>query len=385
MTNFTHKRLKHRGFRNSETARVEKRIQSVVDAHRSRVTNSLAVESMECVVYKRVRAGSPCTCSLVEVDHDEGIDATSVMGGPRQEIRADVAPTSISGRGGVEISSSGAFGNMPWGGSTFNEMDHEVPDYKSLEVGSIIGSEGTYQDNTSDDMFQDHAMGGNIINCPICYREGYVPAFQPVGFNYQTLTTTNAAFYSGYRIVADEQPNVFEKVEDDGYVDFYVTVPKFFTTGTWSIRNYDGELLGAAWIPVIVDGKHEMPLTKATLERYRGRKAMLRIRAPYFSHCNVVFDLGARPLMANISSETQVLDYDKELTVSNLNIVLPYNAGNLQPQDILVLPRRKLVLMVTDAPMQRNAMNKTLEWSVATRTIQRKERIFNIHNGIAIK
>lgn len=385
MTNFTHKRIKHRGSRNSETARVEKRIQSVIDSHRARVVNSLAVESMECIVYKRVRAGSPCTCAMVEVDYDEEVDASSVMGGARQESRPDVAPTSTSGRGGVEIGGGGVFGNTSWGGSTFNEMDMETPEYKSIEMGSVIGTEGTYQDNMSEEMFQDHALGGNVVNCPICYREGYVPAFQPVGFNYQTLTTTNPVCYEGYRIVADEQPNVFERIDDEGFVEFSITVPKFFTSGTWSIRNYDGELLAATWIPVIVAGNQELPFTKASLERYRGGKALIRIRAPYFSHCNIVFDLGARPLMANISSETQVLDYDKELTIANLNIVLPYNAGNLQPQDILVLPRRKLVLMVTDAPLQRNAMNKTFEWSVATRTIQRKERVFNIHNGNPIR
>lgn len=385
MSNYTHKRMKHRGFRNSETDRVEKRIQSVVDAHRSRVTNSLAVESMECIVYKRVRAGTPCTCALVEVDYDEEIDAVAVMGGPRMESRPDIAPTTEMKRGGVEISSGGTFGNTSWGGSTFNEMDMETPIYQSIEMGSVRATEGDYQDNHAGDMFQDHALGGNVINCPICYREGFVPPFQPVGYNYQILTTLNPLAYAGYRIVANEQPNVFERVEDDGYVDFMVTVPKFFTEGTWSLRNYDGELLASTLIPVIVEGGREFPLNKASLSRFRGGRVVIRIRAPYFSHCTIVFNLGARPMRANLSSETQVLDFDKELTIANLNVVLPYNVGHLQPQDILVIPRRKLVLMVTDAPIQRNAMNKTMEWSVATRTIQRKERIFNIHQGNAIR
>jgi hypothetical protein len=80
-----------------------------------------------------------------------------------------------------------------------------------------------------------------------------------------------------------------------------------------------------------------------------------------------------------------VLDYDKELTVANLTIVLPHYVGTLNPEDLIVLPSRNYVLMVTDTPKKRTSKDQTLEWVVQTRTIQRKEMFYTIHKGYKLR
>lgn len=378
------RRIRHKGFKNSETKRVQKRIESVIDPHRARITNSLAVESLPCIVYKRTRIGRPCTCSMVEVDND--VPDMVVNADTVENARENVQARAID-RPNVKPLNGGLLGMGDGMGAVLDEMQFESS-YREIEVGSILPSSNIQTQIAEQSLtgeYEELALGGNVINCPVCYREGWVPAFQPIGYNYQTLTTQNADYYEGYLINTSALPNMFERVADDGYCDFIITVPRFFRRGTWSIRSNEGELLPANEIPVIVAGDRELPLTMLEIEAYRGKKCKIRVRTNCFSHLVFVFDQGANEVKCNISEETQVIDYDKELTVASLSIVLPWNMGNIAPQDILVLPTRNYVLMVTDAPQKRNAQNQTWEWVIQTRTIQRKERAFNIHNGIVIR
>lgn len=377
------RRIRHKGFKNSETRRVQKRIESVMDPHRARIANSLAVESLACIVYKRTRIGTPCTCSMVEVEvgNDYVVDADAV------EVVREAPPARTVDTRSIKPLNGGLMGFGEQGGAVLDEMKFESS-FREIELGSILPTSDVQTrmpEPSVDGMFEELALGGNVINCPICYREGWVPAFQPVGYNYQTLTPQNVYNYEGYSISLEALPNCFVRETDDAFCDFLITVPKYYRKGTWSIRNHEGELLPASEIPVIVAGNREVPLTNFELEAYRGSKCKIRVRTQRFSHIVFVFDMGANEVMCNISEETQVLDYDKEMTVASLSIVLPWNMGNLAPQDILVLPSRNYVLMVTDAPQKRNAQNQTWEWVVQTRTIQRKERVFNIHKGNVIR
>jgi hypothetical protein len=164
-----------------------------------------------------------------------------------------------------------------------------------------------------------------------------------------------------------------------------LTVPRFFKDCTWSIRTYDGELLPASEIPVALEGSQEIPLSLVVLDSYRGSRVRIRSRCAAFSHLIVHFNLGARNILCSVSEETSVLDYDKELTVANLTIVLPHYVGTLNPEDLIVLPSRNYVLMVTDTPKKRTSKDQTLEWVVQTRTIQRKEMFYTIHKGYKLR
>lgn len=379
------RRIRHKGYKNSETRRVQKRIESVIEPHRARIANSLAVESLHCIVYKRTKIGTPCSCSMVEVDAD---DPTMIVNADAVEAVREAVPVKAERDRSVRPLNGGLMGFGAEGGSVLDETRFESS-FREIELGTLMPPTRDMQEQPAapdvTGMYEELALGGNIVNCPICYREGYVPAFQPVGYNYQTLTPLNVDYYEGYRIDIEALPNCFIKMADDAYCDFLITVPKFYRKGTWSIRTHENELLPANEIPVIVVGNRELPLTNFELNAFRGNKCRVRVRTQRFSHLIFVFDMGANEVKCNISEETQMLDYDKELTVANLSIVLPWNMGNIQPQDILVLPSRNYVLMVTDAPQKRNAQNQTWEWVVQTRTIQRKERVFNIHNGNVIR
>ena len=343
-------------WRNSLTKQVDARMNSVMDAHRNRIENSLAVENIECIVYRRTRTGLPCSCTMVPQD----IGVLEASGCDEQQNE------------GVFKINNGLFGNR--------EVKTESV-FDAIELGTLIQEETGDPLITSDGSDWE-SLGSQGINCPMCYREGWLPAYQPVGYQSILCSEHNCVQYQGYGV--DGRPLTYTRLETDGHVDYQVSVPKYWVSATYSIRTAKGILLPTVEKPTICVGAQELPLTMATLETLRGKRCVLRIRAQEFSHCVLNFCLGAQPIGCNISEETKVLDYEKEQTISDLNIVLPHRVGELGPQDVLVLPSRNLVLMVTGVPQKRNASNKVWEYTVPTRTVQRGEQIFNIHRGYRI-
>ena len=348
--------MRQRRFRNSLTTQVQARMDSVMEAHQSKVKNSLAVESLECIVYRRSKIGLPCSCSMIEADDE--IDAITAAG--KEDTRQQRADDVIEFDGGM------------FGGE--NSFEQEIDSTVEVEVGAM-----TMHSNAG---YEEHAMGGNQVNCPICYREGYVPAYQPVGYSLCVMTEKQIVRSVGFT-EEQTQPCTMRKIDDDGYVDFEISVPKYFKHAVVAVRD-NTELLPVSKLPAAVIGGNEVQLTAAVLNSVRGGRLCLRVRTS-FTHVTCMFDQGAHPVMCNISEETDVLDYDKDLTVANLSIVLPHTVGSIQPLDILVIPRRNYVLMVSDTPRKRNAKGVTWEWVVQTRTVQRKEMFYNIHKGHVIR
>ena len=338
--------LQNKRFRNSLTKQVQARMDAVMDVHRDKIDNSLAVESVDCVVYKRARIGLPCSCSIT----DES-DAVEVIA---QQDRTETT---------VQASHGGMFG--------FGEVTQPVSTSKEIELNSMPNIHPV----AAMDDYEQLAFGGDVINCPVCFREGYVPAYQPVGFSLLVLTEKLICNSVGYTVQQD-QPARMIKIDDDGFVEYDISVPRYFNTAIVGVWNAE-ELLSRAQLPVI-NGR---TMSKSVLEQYRGRHCTIRISAEQFTHCTILFDQGARMLRCNISEESQTLDYEKELTISNLSVVISNSVGDISPQDIIVLPDRKYVLLVTEAPLKRNARNQVWEWVVQTRTVQRKEMFYNIHKG----
>lgn len=343
-------------WRNSLVKQVDKRINSVMDAHRNRIENSLAVESIECIVYRRTRTGLPCSCAQVEADV-----------GLEQALDCD----QEQGEGVFAINNGMFGGHEP-------KMDPQFG--TEIELGTLIAP--TTGDSLLDADGDWDALGSGI-NCPICYREGWVPAYQPVGYQNILCTQHNCVEYAGYKV--DGRPLTYTRLETDGHVDYQISVPRYWSTCSYSIRCATGILLPATTKPTLVINGVEQPLNLQNLDSVRGTRCLLRVRAPEFSHCVLSFCLGASPIHCNISEETKVLDYEKEQTISDLNIVLPHRVGELGPQDILVLPSRNLVLLVTGVPQKRNARNQVWEYTVPTRTVQRGEQFFQIHRGYTVR
>ena len=69
-------RIRNNRSKNSETARAQKRLDSVIEPMRDKVNNSLRVDSTSAIVFKRTRTGLPCSCTKVDVDMNSEASGT---------------------------------------------------------------------------------------------------------------------------------------------------------------------------------------------------------------------------------------------------------------------------------------------------------------------
>ena len=350
-----------------ETDRVQKRLDSIQKVVQSKVEQALEVDATEVVIFKKAKMGLSCSCNKVENDiFDDQGGALKGLG-----------RSSDSTAGGVQLGtvSKGMFGA---GRQTVSLDDIDDGMSAALGAADLMGID-------TGEEFDVKGDGGNNANCGICYRQGVVPGFISTGFVYNIMTHHHVKELKGYTLDQSTNPASFRQVRKEGFVEFEQLIPKYFTQATYSVRENE-RLLPAFPRPMLVVNGVEVDLTAANLERWRGKLVRIRVKGvEAFTHATMIFDLGVPMVKANISEEANVLNYDQELTVGNITVVLPARCGPLEPEDIFVLPFKNYVLKVMEAPRKRTAKNDQWEWVCTTRPVQRKEIAYNIFKGFKIR
>ena len=345
-------------YKTYEHERVQKRLDSVIPAVNSKVMQALEVNSALCLVYKRLKFGVTCSCRGVEhfeqEDHGFGIADGSSLG--------KLHGTNLGGMfGGM----SAAVSLDDVGAGTANVLDNA-----DILAGGM------------DVDYREDGLG--TVNCGVCYRTGVLPALSAVGRLYNVCAHPHVVEQSGYTLDQTVKPAQFNRVRDDGYVDFDHFIPLYFKGGEFSVRDNE-RVLKAFPRPEIVVGDSVLPLTIANMQKYKGKHVKIRVRGhETFTHLVLVFDQGLPPIKGNLSEEANILSYDEELTVGNLTVVLPYTVGQLNPQDMIVVPFKNYVLKIIDANKKRTAKNEQWEWVCVCRAVQRKEVDFNLNKGYQI-
>ena len=352
-------------YKTFEGERVQRRLDSVIPAVQSKVEQALAVDATRCIVYKKAKFGLVCSCN--RVDNLPGDTAGGLKSVSREsdihQRNVEIVPANRTMFGG--------------GSSSAVSLDDINPAERAMIDAVDLATDGGEFDTRWD--------GGNVVNCGICYRQGVQPGFAAVGYQYVVMTHHHVLGFKGYSLDTSVAPLLFRQVRKEGYVDFDVTVPKYFKSVKYSIRE-NARLYGAEHRPMAVINGQQTELTMALLDLHRGQNIIIRVnKVETFTHCVMIFDQGVQAVNCNISEEANVLNYDQELTVGNLTVVLPASVGMIEPEDILVLPDRNYVLKVMEAPKKRNSRQQAWEWVATTRPVQRKEVQFNIDKGYIVR
>ena len=356
-------RVRNTNAKNSETKRVQKRLDSVMDPMRAKVVNSLQVDSTPAIVFKRTKTGLPCSCNKYDNDID-----SDVIGSMR-------TVTDVANQPQFEVFSS----NNKMLGGIGQLLGSTQADRKSTSIVELADMQA---DVTEE--YSPTAIAGNNVNCCICYNCGIQPAFQPVGWHYNVLTHHHIKAASGYEINPGNQPATLEARGEDAVVKFSMIVPKYFKDVKYSVRN-NGTLLPADVYLHVENGDELTMLTMGYLNANRGKEIDVYVcDVPVFTHVSLLFDLGVEPVMVNLSEEQNVLNYDQELTVGDLTVVMQSNVGQIKSEDLIILPEKNYVLKVNNAPKKRTAKNEQWEWALTSRPAQRKEGINSIFKGYKI-
>ncbi|QZE60134.1 hypothetical protein pEaSNUABM35_00217 [Erwinia phage pEa_SNUABM_35] len=349
-----------------ETDRVQQRLDSVQKVVQSKVEQALQVDATDVIIFKKAKMGLTCSCNKVDNDiFDEQVGGMKSLGRESSAMDAGVKLGTVS---------KGMFGG---GRQTVSLDDIDDGMNAVMDAADLMGN--------GDEEVSNGWDAGNVVNCGICFRQGVVPGFISTGFVYNVMTHHHAKVLTAYTLDQSTSPATFRQVRKDGHVDFDQLIPKYFTQATYSVRLND-QMLPAFPRPVLVVNGVEQELTAANLEPWRGKHVIVRIKdVAAFTHATIIFDLGVSAVKGNISEEANVLNYDQELTVGNITVVLPARSGAIEPEDILVLPFKNYVLKVMEAPKKRTAKNEQWEWVCTTRPVQRKEIAYNIFKGNKIR
>lgn len=348
-------------YKTYEHDRVQKRLESILPAVDSKVEQALAVNSAHVIIYKQAKFGLPCSCNVKEY-HAQDIDDESM----------EQSNSRVTYRGS---NNGGMFGMAS---STFSLDDIEPSTANAMDHADILAG------NVGDDTYVLGNQDGQNVNCGICFRSGVVPGFQATGFQYLALTHHHIDQMEGYSIDQTTNPSSFARVRD-GYVDFKLLIPRYFKSGKYSVRD-NTDVLPAWPRPKIIADGQELDLTKANLDQFRGKQVIIRVRGhERFTHVVMFFDQGLPPINGNLSAEANILQYDEELTVGSLTVVLPHRVGQLNPGDILSIPFKNYVLKISDVPKTRTAKNHQWEYVCMCRAVQRREPIYQIDKGFDIR
>jgi len=390
--------------RNFTQVSAQKRMDETVDAFHQKIENALFVNSRAAIIFKQTKIGMgrPCTCNKVESlgEYDEVMDVDS---DDLQERTRDASPTApilapqSSPMDGVEIrvNNDNFFGDI----GIAEKHDHigDADQNGAIELGDLNRDSKLYNldhmdrssiedlDPALQAIYEENIFSGATLNCGICFRTGFQPGFEVPGYHYEVKTNYDIVDSRGYHVDVSAHPAQFQKQAEDGFIDFEVLVPLFYTECTFSVRDNE-DVLGRVLIyEAGDDSTSKKPISKEYFNEFRGKHVRIRVYESNFTHVSICFDLGMEPIYVNLSEEAQTLDFERDITSGNPTVILPARIGVLNVGDVIIIPDRNYSLKITDAPRKQLADRVIIEWAVNTRTLQTNEALRNIHKGYKLK
>lgn len=379
---------KRRKDKNFYAENAQKRMKEILPAFHNRLDNALAVNSHEVIIFKQNTLGVPCTCTKFDsVEMEEYKEEVPQEHDTPPIVTSEHSPFSGIG---VTLPKNNLFGNRTETldiSNTQSEKEFELSEFaENASIGLPSQEELANMDAGLRSIYEDNLMSGDNVTCGVCYQTGHSPGFTAIGWMYSVLDATNFCGINYYHKDVAEHPARFEGEMDieDRFVAFKIVVPEFFKQLVFSVRD-NTELVQRSWIYALDGDNKEVRLDYAYLDAHRGKEIRIHVKEPNFTHVQIAFDLGLDPILANVSEESETLNYDMESTVGNLTLVLPPRVGLLSAGDIIYMPKRNYTLKVTDAPRKQTVDRVKTEWLVTTRTTQPAEAIKYIHKGYTIK
>lgn len=323
----------------------------------SQQLNALGVDAHRVLYFSRTDSAHQCTC--------RGAQPMVV----RDEI---VAPTQ-----GPERDSMGREIQLDWRENPFGTPGETLT--RGNDPGQVVDAfdDTDFEEDgeelliTPTGLLTSPAIDSSP-NCGICYKSGSVPGYTLYGHQRQVFTSYDVD--ESYGFLQDQRsfPNKFVQVDPDGYVQFALTIPRYFNLAFISVR--DNEVFGDD--VVYYAGK---PLTTNVLRQFSGKTIPVQVRQT-FTHLVVTFDLGTE-VKANIAQLSKSTDWTMFDTIGNLNVALPVTIPEVQNGDVIYVPNFRRAFKISDTPFMRTANGVSLDWQANVRVLQPQELLATIANA----
>lgn len=360
----------------------QRRLEEQLPAFQNKIGNALRVDSVEVIVFKQTKIGLPCSCGSTEnseLGYEETVDDSVVS--PEENVVQSQTTAAHGSKGSkvtFDLGSDSVFGE----GTYDRDIQQTGTLREPIELGDMFErTEAVLEGHVVERVdYDDTELIGNSDVCGICYKTGYQPPFELVNYKFALLSHYNIEDVYGYYADRSRKPQAFVRQDDKGYVEYSLVVPKYFTEVWYSIRN-DTDIYGGIEFLRTNSGEK---ITRAYIDQHRGREMLVRVCAQEYTHVSLFFKLIDEPVHGNISEEQDVINYENESTIGDLTVILPHTVGSIRSGDMLIIPKRNLVLKVNGAPRKTTADKQVWEWSVTARAVQRSEMTSNIFKSFKI-
>jgi hypothetical protein len=365
------------------------RLDEQLHPFRDKVENALAVDAVDIVLMRRTRIGIPCSCSH-SVMTIESLQSNDDYVSDSESSKVTLPTNQMSGGNAskvrIDLGSDTMFGEGVYDKHDYNPVESRQPkelsDFLNRDQVTRSAVDNPEDDTRATEHFLPTEFSGSEENCGVCYSEGFIPAFDVVNYKYQILAYNNISETYGYYQDTSRKPNVYvHSGDENSYVEFNILVPKYFVDVSYSIRN--NEVVHPATFPLKTPTGDVV--TRAYIESFRGKNMPVRVRdVREFTHATLIFKLLQVDIKGNINTEQDVLNYRDETTIGDIQVVLPESAGSLRSGDVIVIPKRNLVLKINNAPRKSTAKKELWQWSVTCRSLQRSEFLSGVFKSFKI-
>jgi len=352
--------VRRRHGKNYIQEQADARLREVVESYQRQGLNALGVDSFEVKFYHICKSVRLCTCQQTEIQpgftSKESVTSilTQTQGLADKEIVIDYARPLF-----------GAPGDALYAEDDTGSDEFAIDDEGSAE------EQGT---PVLDSLFSSSS------DCAICFKTGYVPGYELLGYDRQVLTTFDIADVSGYTIDVTTAPHTLVQVDPKlGYVDFVIEVPKYLKGASYIIRNNTTVL-----VDEVLYDQEGLPLTLSALRASAGRSLLIRCTTSKFTHIVLEFDVGTERVKANLAQASRTTDWTMFDTLGNIQIILPMTIQEVVPGDVVHVPSRNTTFKITDEQYLRTSKDKNLDWQVTARVLQPVETLRSISKTIAL-
>lgn len=348
--------------RNFTQTYAQKRLEETVAAANQQYINSLYVNAVELDLYQITESDRPCTCEKTEMLPEFQLSAQ--QGNPTIPLQRDY---------GTDKNVEFEFQENIFGEPAEQNYTDEVLDV--IDTGIQILKERN-PNGLGNVEFAEAPLAGSNVKCGICYRRGVQPGYVAYGKQRDLFTTLDVIALDGYFINRTMAPHKFEKQHKDAYVEFKVTIPKYFRHVSMSIRDNCVEIQGAK----LYDTAGNV-LTLNTVRTAHGRELIFRVKEQQFTHCVLEFDMGIEKIRADISAEVMGQTYQQLISVSSFQVVMPPTLQQLNNLDVAIIKARNLAIVFNEIRPRQTSTRQRMGWDVQARVLQPNEDIRYIHNS----
>lgn len=360
--------IKRSSARNYSYISAQKRLDETVVPYNQQVLNSLAVDNVPIYYYNALHIGLPCSCEqqdsviAYEDEKDDGLTTSLTQThSSRNLVIGKQGGSTFSDFDGVEIIDADSI-NSFFGESSMIET---TDDYDLIDDGGDYAPVEEIVENYSG---ESSIYAGHNVNCGLCYRTGFVPSHSLQRGIRIVLTHHNVVEAVGYFVNNAEFPFRFERLNDDGLIEFALTVPKYYVKALFSIRNNHAILNDSIYYNGDV-------LTETILRNNAGKTLAVQINSKAFTHVTIEFLTNAEMIQSNWAAINKTLDYTLLETIGNLQVILPMTIGSVGAGDLIAAPSRNLYVKVVDIEHSTTATMRRLGWSASCRVLQPTETL----------